>query len=91
MRYFGNGGGRDSYIIDDWGGVLQDRRAGHSEQRHPMLGRLPDMEMVRMMKALKGDQMKRLVELKKLRKIAGKELYPSSLSPKRNRTFSTMD
>jgi hypothetical protein len=63
VRYFGNGGGRDSYIIKDWGGVLNsnDKKGVLAEGYSPnlkldrMFGRLPDMEMAKMLRALKGD------------------------------------
>ena len=71
MRYFGNGSGRDSYIIKSFGGMLRPRRSRADEgatgdiskdfkygsnKVDRMFGRLPDSCISNMVKALKSDQ-----------------------------------
>ena len=71
MRYFGNGSGRDSYIIKDFGGMMkpkpkpsEDYQTGevHKDFKYGtkkvdrLFGRVPDSGIMNMVKALKRDQ-----------------------------------
>ena len=47
-----------------------------------LFGRIPDFEMMKMVKAQKGEGAKRLKELRIEKKILNRELYPRNLSPK---------
>ena len=69
MRYFGNGGGRDSYIIRDFGGNLRNAYGSNlategealsSKKLDRLFGRLPDNELMKMVRAQKGEKAKRL-------------------------------
>ena len=91
MRYFGNGGGRDSYIIKNFGGNINAGSGSNlATEGEPMtnsrldrlFGRIPDFEMMKMVKAQKGQGAKRLKELRIEKKILNRELYPKNLSPK---------
>lgn len=67
-RYFGNGGGRDSYIINDFGGMIKGnapltngsilaeaKKSRSINKIDRLFGRLPDQDMMKMTKALIGD------------------------------------
>ena len=64
MRYFGNGQGRGSYIIDCFGGNIRDSNnvsnlATEGQQYSNskldrLFGRVPDVELMRMVRAQKG-------------------------------------
>ena len=65
MRYFGNGGGRDSYIIKNFGGNVRngmgsnlatDGEALSNKKLDRLFGRLPDNELIRMVRAQKGQK-----------------------------------
>ena len=67
MRYFGNGGGRDSYIIMNYGGNINtgsnlatDGEPLSNSKLDRLFGRIPDVEMIRMVKAQKIESAKRL-------------------------------
>ena len=73
MRYFGNGGGRDSYIIKNFGGNVRnmngsnlatDGEAISTKKLDRLFGRLPDNELMKMVRAQKGEKARRLKELK---------------------------
>ena len=58
MRYFGNGGGRDSYIIMNYGGNINtgsnlatDKEPLSQSKLDRLFGRIPDVEMIKMVKA----------------------------------------
>jgi hypothetical protein len=58
VRYFGNGGGRDSYVIMNYGGNINtgsnlatDKELLSKSKLDRLFGRIPDVEMMKMVKA----------------------------------------
>jgi hypothetical protein len=80
-----NGSGRDSYINRTQGGhVKEGTFEGKPNLKVDRLfGRLQDGELMKMFKAQKGEQIQRLRELQNEKREKHRELYTTTLSPRR--------
>jgi hypothetical protein len=76
MNYGGN--------INSGSNLATDKEPLSQSKLDRLFGRIPDVEMMKMVKAQKGEGAKRLKELRIEKRILNKELYPRNLSPKRN-------